>query len=83
MTKSNTIIYLTGKDAYRREYSFTKHCKKSEVSTLLENRENANVIICKHMVRKYDKIFQKAGFYMTEFDDYSSSEYILRYERFA
>lgn len=78
---TNTIIYLTGKDAYRREHDFTKHCKKSDVATLLENRNCATVILYKNTVKKYDKIFQLAGFYMVDVSDYSSDEYKITYER--
>ncbi len=80
---TNTIIYLTGKDAYRREHDFVKHCKKSDVATLLENRNSATVILYKNTVKKYDKLLQLAGFYMTEINDYSSDEYEIKYKRFA
>lgn len=75
-----TTIFLNGKIAYRREYDFTKSCKKSEVDTLIENRKNFDVIITKEHVKKYDKIFQKAGFYMTTFEEYGVFEYKLHYE---
>ncbi len=80
---TNTVIYLTGKDAYRREHDFIKHCKKSDVATLLENRNSATVILYKNTVKKYDKLFQKAGFYMADVSDYSSEEYKIKYERIS
>lgn len=76
---TNTMIYLTGRDAYRREHDFIKRCKKSEVVTLLENRKTATVILYKNTVKKYDRLFQKAGFCMTDVKDYSSDEYKLEY----
>lgn len=80
---ANTIIYLTGKDTYRREHNFIKHCKKSDVATLLENRDRATVILYKNSVKKYDKLLQLAGFFMANVRDYSSDEYIIEYKRFA
>lgn len=77
---ANTIIYLNGTVAYRREHDFVKRCKKSEVASLVENRQRFSVIAGKSNARKYDRVFQAAGFYMSEVDNYNSDEYIIRYE---
>lgn len=76
---TNTTIYLTGRTAYRREHDFVKHCKKSEVSSLVENRTSFTAIINKDTVKKYDKTFQIAGFYMTDIAEYDSDTYKLTY----
>lgn len=75
-----TIIYLNGRTAYRREHDLVTRCKKSEVASLVENRKVFEVIVGKNNVRKYDRVFQAAGFYMAEANDYNSDEYIIRYE---
>ena len=77
---TNTIIYLNGAAAYRREHDFVKRCKKSEVATLVENRKAFDVIVGKNNARKYDRIFQGVGFYMAEVNDYNYDEYMIRYE---
>ena len=75
----NTTIYLTGRTAYRREHDFIKHCKKSEVASLAENRTSFIAIINKDAVKKYDKAFQLAGFYMADIAEYDSDSYKLTY----
>lgn len=80
---TNTMIYLTGKDAYRREHNIIKHCKKSDVATLVENRSEFTVILYKNTAKKYAKMFNRAGFIMQECKDYSSEEYIINYKKIA
>lgn len=80
MTNTTTTIYLSGTTAYRREHDFVTHCKKSEVASLVENRKAFDVIVGKNNARKYDRVFQGAGFYMAEVNDYNYDEYIIHYE---
>lgn len=75
-----TTIFLNGRTAYRREHDFITRCKKSEVATLIENRTSFDVIVCKEQVKKYDKIFQRSGFYMKNIEDYDTFDYKLHYE---
>lgn len=76
---NNTTIYLTGRTAYRREHDIVKRCKKSDVVSLVQNRTNFTVIAYKNTVKKYDKMFQIAGFYMADIAEYDSDTYKLIY----
>ena len=81
LNASKTALYLTGKDAYIREYDVCTHCKKSDFTKLIANRNNFSVHVGKSVAPKYAKIINRLGFVLKGKADYSYDEYILYYER--
>jgi hypothetical protein len=83
LNASKTYLYLTGKDAYIREYDICTHCKKSEFTKLISNRDNFSVHVGKSVAPKYDKIINRLGFVLKGHTNYNYDEYLLYYERLS
>lgn len=78
-----TTIYLNEtKLAYRREQGTIAKCKKSDFIALLEDRRVATIIVAKHQLQKYDRMLQKARYYMTDIEPHNNFEVKVIYKAF-
>lgn len=82
LNASKTSLYLTGKDAYIREYDITTHAKKSDFSRLLNNRQDVVVFVSKSTAEKYAKAINRLGFVLSGKADYDIYSYALYYKKF-
>jgi len=83
MKKQNTLIYLNGIGAYRREYGdmITKISKKSNFIELLQNRNVATVYVGISNAKKYARMMYADGFILKSKKQYNSDELELYMER--